>query len=237
MLRPLLFLLAFFGGQFLYVPYSNLIVGFPTWCVIIDPFCFIVPAHAAGARTFLLVQESTQRIHTRGDSPCVSPKARAAGFFYVSPGSITDTWRAPKRLAGKKTHLGYFSIDVRPSSEKKPAKNPFMPDLVALGGVCCFLVFFIFFRMSFLLPCCLAVSSWHMRDSLPPVSCNEDKHNGHILGNDKTFQVLYSVGESVCSFYKFFLPWFPTSFLTFYYKKDKRCGFKHRMVSRKIGSE
>ena len=62
--------------------YLVLVVRFPTCCFGIDPFCFIVPAHAAGARPFLLVQERTQRIRQREGFPLWNPpKVAAAGLL------------------------------------------------------------------------------------------------------------------------------------------------------------
>ena len=65
-----------------FVIYLVLFVGFPTYCLTIDPFCCIAPARAAGARPFLLVQERTQRIRQREGLPLWNPpKVAAAGLL------------------------------------------------------------------------------------------------------------------------------------------------------------
>ena len=65
--------------------YLVLVVGFPTYCFGIDPFCSIVPAHAAGARTFSCARESTQRVRPRGIHPLGEPlKVAAAGLLGVA---------------------------------------------------------------------------------------------------------------------------------------------------------
>ena len=56
--------------------------GFSNLVLIIDPLIFIVPAHAAGARTFSCARESTQRVRPRGIHPLGEPlKVAAAGLL------------------------------------------------------------------------------------------------------------------------------------------------------------
>ena len=74
------------GGLFVGFPssvfYFILFMGFLTCCFTIDPFCSIVPAHAAGARTFSRARESTQRVRPRGFHPLGEPlKVAAAGLL------------------------------------------------------------------------------------------------------------------------------------------------------------
>ena len=76
----------FISGFFIFlILIKMLLVGFPTYCFAIDPFCCIVPAHAAGAHTFSCARESTQRVRPRGFHPLGEPlKVAAAGLLSVA---------------------------------------------------------------------------------------------------------------------------------------------------------